>query len=299
MGTVLILPVVRIEREATRPAAGADRKRVQPPAAVAVGAPDIGRLKCRRCAFRSGPPGFGPTGSRAALIGAALGGCSGGDFGRTREDFRNDDMHRWLGGRRPAVSAWPRIPAHRKRAPAPRSRLSPDRAAAFAPRLEERVRRLSAAAFAMAAEGRVRPHRLWARADRRAAPLAHLALLAIDRGRAQRHHPVRAVLCLRARVIELDRKRNASLKLVSELSPREHADAIARMEENTLIVQWVQHAWSGGSLVPLGARAAGDPGAGQYRSRRRPPDRRTRRPNRQSAGRRNAGHRPRRGREGL
>src|SRR6202022_4615246 len=40
-------------------------------------------------------------------------------------------------------------------------------------------------------------------------------------------------------VIELDRKRNASLKLVSELSPRERDDAIARMEENTLIVQWV------------------------------------------------------------
>src|SRR3954454_22585641 len=31
------------------------------------------------------------------LAGAALGGCSGGDFGRTRGDFRNDDMHRWLG----------------------------------------------------------------------------------------------------------------------------------------------------------------------------------------------------------
>ena len=43
-----------------------------------------------------------------------------------------------------------------------------------------------------------------------------------------------------ARVIELDRKRNASMKLVSELSPRERDDAVARMEENTLIVQWVQ-----------------------------------------------------------
>jgi hypothetical protein len=42
------------------------------------------------------------------------------------------------------------------------------------------------------------------------------------------------------RVVELDRKRNASLRLVSELSPREHADAVARMEENTLVVQWVQ-----------------------------------------------------------
>ncbi len=32
------------------------------------------------------------------LVGAALGGCSGGDFGRTRSDFLNDDMHRWIGG---------------------------------------------------------------------------------------------------------------------------------------------------------------------------------------------------------
>ena len=32
-----------------------------------------------------------------ALIGATLGACSGGDFGRTREDMRSDDMHRWLG----------------------------------------------------------------------------------------------------------------------------------------------------------------------------------------------------------
>ena len=43
-----------------------------------------------------------------------------------------------------------------------------------------------------------------------------------------------------ARVLDLDRKRNASLAHVSQLSPRERADAVARMEENTLIVQWVQ-----------------------------------------------------------
>ena len=30
-------------------------------------------------------------------IAVTLGACSGGDFGRTREDFRSDDMHRWLG----------------------------------------------------------------------------------------------------------------------------------------------------------------------------------------------------------
>jgi hypothetical protein len=32
------------------------------------------------------------------LISATLGGCSGGDFGRTRQDFLNDDMYRWIGG---------------------------------------------------------------------------------------------------------------------------------------------------------------------------------------------------------
>src|SRR5271170_6437104 len=35
--------------------------------------------------------------SALMLLTLMLAGCSGGDFGRTREDFRNDDMHRWLG----------------------------------------------------------------------------------------------------------------------------------------------------------------------------------------------------------
>src|ERR1700750_2554118 len=31
------------------------------------------------------------------LAAVVLGGCARGDFGRTRENARNDDMHRWLG----------------------------------------------------------------------------------------------------------------------------------------------------------------------------------------------------------
>ena len=42
------------------------------------------------------------------------------------------------------------------------------------------------------------------------------------------------------RVIDLDRKRDASMARVSALSPREKADAVARMQENSLIIQWVQ-----------------------------------------------------------
>ena len=67
-----------------------------------------------------------------------------------------------------------------------------------------------------------------------------------------------AVFASAARVIELDRKRSASLKMVSELSPREQADAIARMEENTLIVQWVQQCLGGAFHRIAGAGAAGD-----------------------------------------
>src|SRR5450755_1292109 len=42
------------------------------------------------------------------------------------------------------------------------------------------------------------------------------------------------------RVIELDKKRDASLAHISELSAPERADAVSRMQENSLIVQWVQ-----------------------------------------------------------
>ncbi len=50
------------------------------------------------------------------LAGAALGGCSGGDFGRTRQDFLNDDMHRWIGGEVTGSVGLQRvaIPAHRQ-----------------------------------------------------------------------------------------------------------------------------------------------------------------------------------------
>ena len=42
------------------------------------------------------------------------------------------------------------------------------------------------------------------------------------------------------RVLDLDRKRNAAMAQISALSPREREDAVARMQENSLIVQWVQ-----------------------------------------------------------
>jgi hypothetical protein len=46
------------------------------------------------------------------LIGVTLGGCSGGDFGRTRQDFLNDDLDRRRGDRKCRAAAVA-IPAYR------------------------------------------------------------------------------------------------------------------------------------------------------------------------------------------
>jgi hypothetical protein len=176
------------------------------------------------------------------LTGLALGGCSGGDFGRSRDSVRNDDMHRWLGAeatgsvglkssqfqltdneRQLRDFAFPLIePPHSRPAwksvfgdykPLP----SPWRQAVI---------------FDRTAYGRLlidEPHRSHS---------SRYAVLMEDvRNDITRFEPFFASA---ARVIELDRKRHASMKLVSELSPRERDDAVARMQENTLIVQWVQ-----------------------------------------------------------
>jgi hypothetical protein len=176
------------------------------------------------------------------LTGVAVGGCSGGDFGRTRQDMRSDDMHRWLGaeatgsiglkasqfqltdGERqlrdyaypliePPLSrpAWKSVWGDYKPLPSPwRQVVVFDRTAYGRNLIDE-------------------PHRSHA---------SRYAVLTDDvRNDITRFEPFYASA---GRVIELDRKRNASLKLVSELSPREQADAVARMEENTCIVQWVQ-----------------------------------------------------------
>ena len=178
----------------------------------------------------------------ALFLTAALGGCSGGDFGRTRQDMRSDDMHRWLGAEatgsiglkasqfqltdnerqlrdlaypliEPPLSrpAWKSVWGDYKPLPSPwRQNVIFDRTAYGRALIDE-------------------PHRSHA---------SRYAVLIEDvRNDITRFEPFFASA---VRVVELDRKRNASIKLVSDLSPRENADAVARMEENTLIVQWVQ-----------------------------------------------------------
>ncbi|WP_298259145.1 hypothetical protein [Bradyrhizobium sp.] len=174
--------------------------------------------------------------------GLLLGGCAGGDFGRTRADFRNDDMHRWMGaeatgsiGLKPSQfqltdgerqlrdQAYPLIePPHSR--PAWKAVFG-DYQVVASPWRQKVV-------FDRTAYGRAlidEPHRSDAS---RYSQLIDDARDDITR--------LEQFYSTAARVLELDRKRNASLAHVSQLSPRERADAVARMEENALIVQWVQ-----------------------------------------------------------
>jgi hypothetical protein len=176
------------------------------------------------------------------LTAAALGGCSGGDFGRTRQDMRSDDMHRWLGAEATGSVGF--------------------KASQF--QLTDNERQLRDFAYPLIEPPRSRPAWKSVFGDYKPLPSPWRQNVIFDRtayGRnlidePHRSHASRYAVLIEdvrndiarfepfyasaGRVIELDRKRNASLRLVSELSPRERDDAIARMEENTLIVQWVQ-----------------------------------------------------------
>ena len=177
-----------------------------------------------------------------ALLGATLGGCAGGDLGRTRPSALNDDVHRWIGAEavnsvgKPASQfqlsenerllrdlaypfiepphsrpAWKTVFGDYARMPAPwRQEVQFDRTAYGRRLIDE-------------------PHR--SHSSR------YNQLIEDVRNDLTRFEPFFADA---VQVLDLDKKRNAGLNLVSDLSPRERADAIGRMQENTLVVQWVQ-----------------------------------------------------------
>lgn len=176
------------------------------------------------------------------LVSLSLGACSGGDFGRTRDDFLNDDMHRWIGSEATASVglhpsqfqlsdeerqlrdlAYPLIePPHSR--PAWKSVFGDYQPIASPWR--------QAPVFDRTAYGRAlidEPHR---------SQMSRYQQLIEDvRGDITRFELFYATAI---RVIDLDRKRDASLGHMSALSARERDDAVARMRENSLIVQWVQ-----------------------------------------------------------
>lgn len=189
--------------------------------------------------------GIGPrvaAGSALFACLAMLCGCAGGDLGRTRDFARNDDMHRWIGieatssiGKRasdfqltdnerllrdfayPFIEpphsrpAWKGVFGNYEPIPSPwRQQVGFDRTAYGRHLIDE-------------------PHRSHA---------SRYAQLSEDvRDDLTRFDPFFAVAAV---VADLDGKRREGMKFVSALSPREHADAVARMKENALIVEWVQ-----------------------------------------------------------
>ena len=175
-------------------------------------------------------------------IGVTLSACSGGDFYRTRADFRNDDMHKWVG--REATASVGMLPSQYQ--------------------LTDNERQLRDLAFPLIEPPHSRPAWKSVFGDFQTIASPWRQTVAFDStayGRALIDEPHRSQMSRyqqliedvrdditrfepffgsAIRVIELDKKRNASLAYVSDLSPRERADAVARMQENSLIVQWVQ-----------------------------------------------------------
>jgi hypothetical protein len=177
----------------------------------------------------------------ATLMSGTLGGCAGGDFGRTRGNAVTDDMHRWIG-----VEATGSVGL---------------KSSAF--QLTDLERQLRDQAYPLIEPPHSRP--LWKSAfgDYRPIAAPWRQTVVFDRtayGRLLIDEPHRShtsrygvlmddvrddilrfelFYATAGKVIDLDRKRNASLRLVSALEPAEQADAIARMDENALIMQWV------------------------------------------------------------
>ena len=172
----------------------------------------------------------------------ALGGCAGGDLGRTRGSALNDDMHRWIGaeainstGKRASQFqltdnerllrdlAHPFIePPHSR--PAWKTVFG-DYAAMPAPWRQEVV-------FDRTAYGRRlidEPHR--------SHTSRYSQLMEDVRDDLTRFDPFFAAAAV---VADLDGKRGQALTLVSALERPERDDAVARMKENRLIVEWVQ-----------------------------------------------------------
>ena len=176
------------------------------------------------------------------LTGLALGGCSGGDFGRSRDSVRNDDMHRWLGAEATGSVGL--------------------KSSQF--QLTENERQLRDLAYPLIEPPHSRPAWKSVFGDYQPLPSPWRQKILFDRtsyGRALIDEPHRShtsryqqliedvrnditrfepFFASAIRVIDLDKKRNASMARVSALSPKEREDAVERMQENSLIIQWVQ-----------------------------------------------------------
>jgi len=169
-------------------------------------------------------------------------GCVGDDFGRTRQAFYHQDMHQWVGAE--ATVALGGYPSN------------------FPLTDDERALRDMAYYFIEPPHSRPAWKGVFGDYDRIHAPWSHKVLF--DRtsyGRKMIDEPHRSqassyqglmedvrndltmmdqFIPLAVKLNDLDIKRNKALGHIGDLSPREYADAQARMRENVLVVQWAQ-----------------------------------------------------------
>jgi hypothetical protein len=188
---------------------------------------------------------------RAALLCAvllcaplALGGCANGDFGRVKPGLVNDEVHSWVGttaalGNGAPISSFPLTDDERALRDLAYPLIEPpyDRQRWFS-FLNE---------YGMA---RIFRHD-WSRFD----PQTYTRVLMSQQLRSEAARYARLsddvrndrtrvppFFLLANRVLDMDRRREASLGAVSNLTPAEELNAIARNAENALVISWVQ--WS-------------------------------------------------------
>ncbi len=181
----------------------------------------------------------------AVLLGVALAGCSSiGDFGRLEPSLVKDDIHDWVG----------QEAAARAGAPISAANLTDDertlRDLAF-PLIEPPYdrQRWNAVVYEYGLDHKFR-RELWI--DDPTVYYAHLQS-AYVRSSAVRYSRlsddirndivgIDPFFTIARRVIDLDRRREAMMHAVADLSPAEALNARARIGENALVIAWVEHA---------------------------------------------------------
>lgn len=168
--------------------------------------------------------------------------CPGDDFGRTRASLYHEDMHNWVGTE--ATISLGGVPSQFQ--------------------LTDSERALRDLAYYFIEPPHSRPAWKAVFGDYQRIPAPWSQKVIFDRtlyGRRMIDEPHRSQVSAYAGLIEdvrndgvmldrflpvalkvndLDIKRNKSLAYITEISPRERADAQARMRENVLVVQWAQ-----------------------------------------------------------
>jgi hypothetical protein len=174
----------------------------------------------------------------------ALGGCSStGDFGRLRPDLVTDDIHAWVG----------RDAARNAGAPVSAYNLTDDertlRDLAF-PLIEPPYdrQRWDAVIYEYGINRKFR-HDPWV--DDPSAYYAHLQAT-FHRSTAARYNQliddirndivrIEPFFAIARRVVDLDRRRQASMEQIADLTPADRANAQARIGENSLTIAWVSN----------------------------------------------------------